>query len=207
MQTAITTAIRNIPGPPERPKSSGECWFTRCGRGCRAGRPWEDAGHRVASAFIIQRRRPTGCRSGQANSPNVSQPQAHPRATTGSFCRCHAISRATGMSETRTRLGFRRFFICPSLFRGAVPLNAVYLNSPARSPRQYEVGTDANGMVGAERRMFALKCDQKRRISELRSDHQTKVAGRHAKRRAIHEGRGSILKCGVSGVIVAVLKL
>ena len=85
MQTAITTAIKNIPGPPERPKSSGECWFTRCGRGCRAGRPWEGAGHRVASAIIIQRRRPTGCRSGQANSPNVSQPQAHPRATTGSL--------------------------------------------------------------------------------------------------------------------------
>lgn len=32
---------RNYPGPPARPKSSGECWFTRCGRGRRAGRPWE----------------------------------------------------------------------------------------------------------------------------------------------------------------------
>lgn len=121
------------------------------------------------------------------------------------FCGCHAISRATGMSETRSWRGFRRFFICPSLFRGAVPLNAAYLNSPARSPRQYEVGVDANGMVGAERGMLAAKCDLKRRISELRSGHQTKVAGRHAKRRAIHGGRGSILKCGVSGVIVPVL--
>jgi hypothetical protein len=32
-----------------------------------------------------------------------------------------------------------------------------------------------------------------------------KVAGRHAKRRAIRGGSGSILKCGVSGVIVPVL--
>ena len=67
------------------------------------------------------------------------------------------------------------------------------------------MGTNVIGMVGVERVMLTLKCDQKRRISELQSGHQTKVAGRRAKRRAIQGGRGSILKCGVSGVIVPVL--
>jgi hypothetical protein len=33
---------------------------------------------------------------------------------------------------------------------------------------EIEVGTDANGMVGVERGMLALKCDQKRRISKWR---------------------------------------
>jgi hypothetical protein len=60
-------------------------------------------------------------------------------------------------------------------------------------------------MVGVERWVLTLKCEQKRRISELQNGHQAKVAGRHAKRRAIRGGRGSILKCGVSGVIVPVL--
>ena len=72
-------------------------------------------------------------------------------------------------------------------------------------PRRGCGGHYANGMVGVERGMLALKCDLKRRISELQNGHQTKVAGRHAKRRAIRGGRGQILKCGVSGVIVPVL--
>lgn len=67
------------------------------------------------------------------------------------------------------------------------------------------MGTNVTGMVGVDRVVLALKCVQKRRISELQNGHQTKVVGRRAKRRAIQGGRGSILKCGVSGVIVPVL--
>jgi hypothetical protein len=55
--------------------------------------------------------------------------------------------------------------------------------------------------------MLAAKCDQKRRISELRGGHQTKVAGKHAQWRAIRGEKGRIFQCGVSGVIVPVLKL
>lgn len=72
-------------------------------------------------------------------------------------------------------------------------------------PRRGCGGHYVNGMVGVERWVLTLKCKQKRRISELQNGHQAKVAGRHAKRRAIRGGRGSILKCGVSGVIVPVL--
>jgi len=39
---------KNYPGPLARPKSSGECWFTRCGRGRRAGRPWETPAQSVS---------------------------------------------------------------------------------------------------------------------------------------------------------------
>jgi len=97
-----------------------------------------------ASNFI-DRRRPTGCRSRQAGSPDVSEPWAHPRSTPRSFAAfadCHAISRAAGYPETRTRQGFLCFSLCPSLFGRATSktrqllrgcdMNAVYFVSPAR---------------------------------------------------------------------------
>ncbi len=98
---------------------------------------------------FIDRRRPTGCRSRQAGSPDVSEPWAHPRSTPRSFAAfadCHAISRAAGSKETRTSHGFRCFPLCPSLFGRATSkthqllrgcdMNAVYFVSPARKPHQ-----------------------------------------------------------------------
>lgn len=91
---------------------------------------------------FIDRRRPTGCRSRQAGSPGVSEPWAHPRSTPRSFTGGHAIPRAAGCQETRTRQGFRCFSLCPSLFGRATSktrqllrgcdMNAVYFVSPAR---------------------------------------------------------------------------
>ena len=132
---------RNYPGPPARPKSSGECWFTRCGRGRRAGRPWETPARWASVKLHRSSRRPTGCLSRQAGSPDVSEPWAHPRSTPRSFVGGHAMSRATGFPETRTRAGFRCFSLCPSLFGRATSktrqllrgcdMNAVYFVSPA----------------------------------------------------------------------------
>lgn len=106
---------------------------------------------------FIDRRRPTGCRSRQAGSPDVSEPWAHPRSTPRSFAAfadCHAISRAAGSKETRTRHGFRCFSLCPSLFGRATSktrqllrgcdMNAVYFVSPARKATPSYLGAVAS---------------------------------------------------------------
>jgi len=134
---------------------------------------------------FIDRRRPTGCRSRQAGSPDVSEPWAHPRSTPRSFAAfvdCHAISRAAGGKETRTRLGFRCFSLCPSLFGRATlktrqllrgcDMNAVYFVSPARkatlSYLRAVASTNVSKIVMAGNPVASPKCGQKGRISGMR---------------------------------------
>lgn len=103
---------------------------------------------------VTDRRRPTGCRSRQAGSPDVSEPWAHPRSTPRSFADGHAISRAAGGQETRTKAGFRCFSLCPSLFGRATSktrqllrgchMNAVYFVSPARKATPSYLGAVAS---------------------------------------------------------------
>jgi hypothetical protein len=134
---------------------------------------------------FIDRRRPTGCRSRQAGSPDVSEPWAHPRSTPRSFAAfadCHAISRATGCQETRTRHSFRCFSLCPSLFGRATSktrqllrgcdMNAVYFVSPARRATPSYLGavasTNVSAIVMVGNPVASPKCGQKGRISGMR---------------------------------------
>ena len=189
MQTAITTAIRNIPGPPERPKSSGECWFTRCGRGCRAGRPWEDAGHRVASAFIILVvvLRAAG-RGRLTHQVRVSRRPIHGRQRDRFLLVSRDFTRPRYAGNLLQAWLSVLLHKPVSVWRGST-IECCLFDFPSwESHVEAVAGTEVTGMIGMDRVPLALKCSQKRCNSELRSGHQTKAAGGTQKGVPFREG-------------------